>query len=262
MNTPVIEPIRVHITFAENVLGKTMIQVIGDPVTFVATPEEADITLFTNPRDVEASFKPSKLYAYFHIATGAAPAMPTNVRCFTGISLPEVYALLAEVSKNLTRVQPEPKTLAVEVPLLPGALRILVIDDTPKHIDSAKRGLAGHHLTTATGYQEAMKLLGSEKFDVVLTDLHLPMSSQTMGDMFKLGELVPYGMLLMVEAVRQGARRVGVVTDLSHHDNPFSAAFDHYSQFLIPMGVANVRMMHAKMVDGAKDWADALSRLE
>jgi len=262
MNTPVIEPINVHLTFAGTTLGKTLLQVIGAPVTFVDTPEEADITLFTDPRDVEKSFKPDKLYAYFHIATGVAQTMPSNVRCFTGISLPEVCTLLAEVSKNLTPVQPEPNALVVEVPLLPDALRILVIDDSSKHIDSAKHGLAGHHLTTATGYQEAMTLLGSEKFDVVLTDLHLPMSSRTMGDKFKLGELVPYGMLLMVEAVRHGARRVGIVTDLSHHDDPFSAAFDHFSQFLIPMGTAEVRMMHSKMVDGAKDWAEALSRLE
>lgn len=262
MNSPVIKPIRVHVTFADTTLGKTLLQVIGAPVTFVDTPEEADITLFTDPRDVEQSFKPDKLYAYFHIGTGATPAMPANVRCFREIILLEVCGLLSEVSHNLTPAQPEPKNLVVDVPLLPDALRILVIDDTPQHIDSAKRGLAGHHLTTATGYQEAMQLLSSERFDVVLTDLHLPMSSKTMGDKFKLGEMVPYGMLLMVEAVRQGARRVGIVTDLSHHDDPFSAAFDHFSQFLIPMGTAEVRMMHAKMVDGAKDWAEALSRLK
>ena len=106
-----------------------------------------------------------------------------------------------------------------------------------------------------------MNIIGSEKFDVVLTDLHLPMSSKTMGDKFRFGELVPYGILLMVEAARQGAKYVAVVTDLSHHDDPFSAAFDHYSQFTIKIEGAKVVMMHATMENGAKDWASALAQL-
>ena len=150
-----------------------------------------------------------------------------------------------------------------EIPLLPDAMLVLVIDDTPKNIMSAEKAFAGHHLVTATDYDEAMKILGSEKFDVVLTDLHLPMSSQTLGgEAFKLGELVPYGLLLMIEAARQGANAVAVVTDLSHHADPFSAAFDHFSQHPVKIDGARVMMLHAPLhEDGSKDWAKALDML-
>lgn len=82
-----------------------------------------------------------------------------------------------------------------------------------------------------------------------------------MGSKFKLGELVPYGMLLMVEAAHQGATQVAVVTDLSHHNDPFSAAFDYFSGFSVKIDNAKVVMMHAPMKDGTKDWAQALAQL-
>ena len=107
-----------------------------------------------------------------------------------------------------------------------------------------------------------MQILGSEKFDIVLTDLQMPMSSRTLGpSAFKLGQLVPYGILLMVEAAHQGAKHVAVVTDLNHHADWVSAAFDHFS-YPVQIEGAKVLMMHAPMdSDGSKDWAAALARL-
>lgn len=258
-----INPVRIHVAFPESPLGKVIKQILGEPVRFVDTQEEADLILFTEVRQVEKGFDKKKVYTYFKLNPGSQPEFPENVRVLTDASLPVICNMIAEVSKTLAPT-PTSQAVVVEEPaaeLLPDAKRILVIDDTAKHIASAKKGLAGHRLTTATGYQEAMELLGKEKFDVVLTDLHLPMSSQTMGDKFKLGELVPYGILLMIEAARQGAKQVAVVTDLSHHDDPFSAAFDHYSQFPISIEGATVRMLHARVNEEGKDWAEALARI-
>lgn len=258
-----VRPIRVNVTFASKPHGKAIMQVIGEPVRFVATQGEADLILFCEVRDVEREFSKEKSYAYLPTREDSKhPQFPENVRVIQKFSLAKILELIVDVRSKL------PETQVTEVvveestaKLQPDAMRILVIDDTPKHIASAKKGLAGHRLTTATGYQEAMELLGNEKFDVVLTDLHLPMSSETMGDKFKLGELVPYGILIMIEAARQGARKVGVVTDLSHHDDPFSAAFDHYSRFPISIEGATVRMLHARVSEQGKDWAEALQRI-
>lgn len=264
MNTPTtVRPIRINVTFANKPLGKAIMQVIGEPVIFVATQEEADLIFFCEVRDVEKGFSKEKSYAYLQMHAGDRhPKFPENVRIISDCSLVNILQMVVDVTNSLPEAQVT--KAAVEEftnELLPNALRILVIDDTTKHIASAKKGLAGHRLTTATGYEEAMELLGKEKFDVVLTDLHLPMSSKTMGDKFKLGELVPYGILLMIEAARQGAKKVAVVTDLSHHDDPFSAAFDHYSRFPISIESATVRMLHARVSEGGKDWADALARI-
>lgn len=258
-----VNPVRIYFAFPESYLGKAIKVTIGEPARFVETQGEADLIFFTHVRQVENNFDKKKAYTYFQVQPGVPPEFPENVCVLTDATLPDICKMISEVSKKLKSTvssqaagEEEPTT-----DLLPDALRILVIDDTAEHITSAKKGLAGHSLTTATRYQEAMELLGKEKFDVVLTDLHLPMSSKTMGEKFKLGELVPYGMLLMIEAARQGAKKVAVVTDLSHHDDPFSAAFDHYSRFPILIEGATVRMLHAKVTEGGKDWKDALARI-
>ena len=261
MNTE--NTVKVHVTFGDKCHGRAIKQVLWEPVQFVETHQEADLILFDNVRDVEKEFSKEKAYAYFLLnPREETPEMPSNVTIIHQASLVQLLELISEVLKKLRPITScEIATEEPVVELLPDAKRILVIDDTPKHIASAKKVLAGHRLTTATSYEEAMEVLNNEKFDVVLTDLHLPMSSKTMGNKFKLGELVPYGILLMLEASRQGAKLVAVVTDLSHHDDPFSAAFDHYSSFLFSIESAKVRMLHSNMVDGAKDWADALKRI-
>ena len=259
----IINSIRIHVAFPESPLGKAIKQILGEPIEFVNTQEEVSLILFTEIRQVEKGFDKKKSYIFLKTQPVSHPEMPENVRIIADISLPVICQAISEVREVLTPSATSQETAMDDQPikLLPDALRILVIDDTAKHIASAKKGLAGHRLTTTTGYQEAMELLSNEKFDVVLTDLHLPMSSKTMGDKFKLGELVPYGILLMIEAARQGTKKVAVVTDLSHHDDPFSAAFDHYSQFPISIEGAKVRMLHTRVSDEGKDWAEALQRI-
>jgi len=229
---------------------------------YVKTFDEADLVIFTEVRDIERGYSKEKAYAYLQTSKRDTPHLPENCRT-VGCSLLELVYLIADVRKTLKPPEaPKTELVIPEVPLRLDAPRILVIEDTPKHQASARAGLAGHKLTIATGYEEAMKILANEKFDIVLTDLLMPMSSQTLGpDAFKLGELVPYGLLLKDEAAHQGATHVAVVTDLNHHTHWVAAAFDHF-RYLVRIDGAKVLMMHAPMnADGTKDWAQALADL-
>lgn len=270
MNTATTaRPVRVHLAMKDGPLPRSIRQVLlvhssESLFVYVKKADDADLIIFTDVSDIEKGFTKEKSYAFLKmLGQVEVPILPSNC---TIIGVERTLATLIELISSLhKRLEP----LAVEVAspqsavvsLGPNALHVLVIDDTPANIASAKSSLAGHYLTTVNGYQDAMDVLGREKFDVVLTDLHLPMSSRTMGDKFRLGELVPYGILLMVEAARQGAKHVAVVTDLSHHDDPFSAAFDHFSRFPVKIDGAKVVMMHAPMKDSVKDWKMALSQL-
>ena len=235
--------------------------VVGEEThTFVESQDEADLVIFTDVRDIEHGYSREKVYAFIDLGDGMGVSLPENcVRVNATHALLGLIRAIEMAQKNFAIPQSAVDS-SEDVVLKPNALRILVIDDDPRNIASARQGLSGELLRTVTGYEEAMEILGHEKFDVVLTDLHLPMSSKTMGSKFVLGQLVPYGLLLMLEASRNGAGLVAVVTDLSHHDDPFSAAFDHFSQFSVKIETASVIMMHAPMKNGAKDWVAAFEQ--
>jgi CheY-like chemotaxis protein len=262
--------VRIHLAMKDGPLPRSIKQVlpiVGNETShvYVESQGEADLIVFTDVRDVERSYSKKKSYAYLELTNGIKGIQLPSDNCVTVNPLNLLTGLIEVIDNARKKLAPVTELASLQeeeiVPLHADALGVLVIDDMPENITSAKKGLAGHHLTTVTSYEEAMSILGKEKFDVVLTDLHLPMSSRTMGSKFKLGELVPYGILLMVEAAHRGAQRVAVVTDLSHHDDPFSAAFDHFSAFSVKIDNAKVVMMHSPMVDGAKDWAKALAKL-
>jgi len=269
MATTASRPVRILLAMQDGFLAKSIksvLPLIGNESShvYVESQAEADLVIFTDVREIEQGYSKEKSYAYLKTTSQpGGPRLPDNCTVINTMSiLVDLVGVITSAGQKLTPIveaAPAPKGDAA--PLRPDALRILVIDDTSENISSAKKYLAGHQLTTVSGYEDAMNVLSKESFDVVLTDLHLPMSSKTMGDKFVLGQLVPYGLLLMVEAARQGAKHVAVVTDLSHHDDPFSAAFDHFSGCPVKINQANVVMMHSPMKNGAKDWAEALARL-
>lgn len=110
--------------------------------------------------------------------------------------------------------------------------KILVIEDKAMHRESAKATLAGHDVTIVSSFDEAMDLmkLGSDTvnfFDVVLTDMMMPMSWRTLGDSVgNLGEQ-PYGFIIALRAALCGAKFIAMLTDTNHHRGPMSAALDH-----------------------------------
>ena len=239
---------------------------------YVDRAEAADLIIFTNMREIERGYTKEKSYAYLQTGSEPHPQLPENcvvIEC----SLVDLIRVINDTRRTLKPIEAPVSPQKEDVVVLDKTpLRILVIEDTLRHQASALKGLAGHMLTIVSGYEDAMLILGESmidmqtggnaKFDVVLTDLKMPMSSKTLGpNAFKLGELVHYGIMLMIEAAHQGVNRVAVVTDLNHHADWLSAAFDHF-RYPVKIEGATALMMHAPMnADGTKDWATALDRL-
>lgn len=109
----------------------------------------------------------------------------------------------------------------------------------PGYWDSADR-IPMSEEESATWHQETEACIAKEmrineelanplSFDVVLCDLLLPASKETMGKkgMKFVGQEMPLGHPLALEAVKYGAKYVAVVTDSDHHDHPMSAAMDY-----------------------------------
>jgi CheY-like chemotaxis protein len=156
-------------------------------------------------------------------------------------------------------------------------MKIIVIDDTLVHRMAAQQTLDGHDLTVASSYDEAVKLLDRERYEVVLTDLLMPAGRDAQGPRGApfVGQLMPVGFALALHAVLRGAKYVAVVSATNHHDHPASAMLDRLGdaywrdeqtrpRFVI--NGATVGFFHhpAVMVEGqgkGKDWGKVLRAL-
>lgn len=116
---------------------------------------------------------------------------------------------------------------------------ILVVDDSAENRARAKEQLVdsplpyNYELRIVGTYADAMRFIGEEDWDVVLTDLYLPVSTfhkSLSVERIQVGQLVPYGFLIAFEAARKGASVVAVVTDANHHQDCLSAAFDDFRE--------------------------------
>ncbi len=227
---------------------------------FVGTLEEADLAITMNIRDIEGKWNmfPEKMFVVM-VLKEKSESLPANVHeVFISSAVLEIIQIMENTESPLPL-----KIEKLKRPPAPAdAPRVLVIDDTPANIRSAEETVPFEYgLVTATGYDEAMDLLSKEKFDIVLTDLHMPMSSRCLGPKaFRLGELVPYGLLIVMESLARRVEEIAVVTDLGHHDDPFSAAFDHFTREAIRAGKTHIRLLHAPLrADGSKDWGKVLA---
>lgn len=116
------------------------------------------------------------------------------------------------------------------------AMRILVIDDTKKHLDAALQTLVGHDVTIFNNYDKAVELLEEDYdgetqlpyWDAVLCDLLMPAGKDCQGrnGLQYVGQEMPVDWSLAIVAATRGARYVAVVTDLDHHSHPASAMID------------------------------------
>ncbi len=135
--------------------------------------------------------------------------------------------------------------------------KVLVFDDTRSHRETAKLLLEDDYDLTIVGtYDEAKKALGKivdydkvhdlqkregmswreacdacttyPGFDIVLTDLLVPASDKEQGDKGRIfvGQEMPLGTTIALQALIMGVKNVAVVTDMNHHCHPASAAFD------------------------------------
>lgn len=136
-------------------------------------------------------------------------------------------------------------------------LRILVIDDSPVNLQSAKDTLSGHELTLFSShddaydtlnrepdyeevsklrkegvdYEEASRRLMPEPFDVILTDLLMPPNLREIGSPAKQCEfenqLMGLGIGIAFHAAIHGAKHVAVFSSgKTHHCHPAVALLD------------------------------------
>ena len=143
--------------------------------------------------------------------------------------------------------------------------KILVIDDTKKHVAAAQTQLEalGHEIVVRRDYAEVFRMSREDisTFDVALIDLMMPAETMTLGErgMEYIGQSIMVGYPLSIFLAQSGVNRVVVVTDTNHHDHPASAIMDHMRPVNINGSV--VKYLHARIIDGCKDWGAAFDEL-
>lgn len=201
---------------------------------------------------------------------------------------------MKERKRIATRIQNEvPKTAesACTIQHFPkeDALKVLVIDDTQRHIDAAIQQFKGvYDLTVCMTYDEAVKLLevphdetkrkelyekykaeegdsfsaiiiASDKaemesrlpyWDIVLTDLLMPASSEQLAEPKKYaGVEAIVGWSLALVAASRGAKYVAVGTDADHHQHPASAMLDRICQHVFSVDNSKFVMSAMRLVN-------------
>ena len=106
-------------------------------------------------------------------------------------------------------------------------MKILVFDDSKTEQFGATAQLKQHETTVVSTYDEAEKKLLEENWDMFMTDLMVPASAKQLvrGDK-QIGKEAPLGIFLLVLALKQGVKKVALITDMNHHKHPASAALD------------------------------------
>jgi CheY-like chemotaxis protein len=145
-------------------------------------------------------------------------------------------------------------------------MRILVIDDTPRHLTSALQLFIDHEIETCSSYDEALELL-EKKFvdpsgescysfndgakelpywDIVLCDLLMPAGRDNQGGRGNefVGQEMPVGWSLALVAATRGAKYVAVVTDMNHHEHPASAMLDR----IPPMSINGAKVIFTNSI--------------
>lgn len=225
--------------------------------------DEAHIVFAMSPFDLEQLYRRDQLYCVLtHEAQPYDPQYAT-LNVFVAPVTQAVVNALKLVQLATEKI--ERGELLIELPPPPEAnesehRNILVVDDTALHRWSAHA--IGMNTTIAAGYQEAIAMLERDIFDVVLTDLELPMSSHMLGSGFVLGKPEPYGYAIAMEAARNGCKKIAIVTDGNHHSGPHQATFDRFIQAPIKIEGATLLMQFASTVDDAKCWRTSLKRLD
>tara|TARA_B100000315_G_C14502389_1_gene552952 strand:+ start:568 stop:1185 length:618 start_codon:yes stop_codon:yes gene_type:complete len=136
--------------------------------------------------------------------------------------------------------------------------RILVVEDKEKHQRAAQALLANHEVIVKPTFDEAIDVLkGKDGFmtggddvaavpvDALLTDLFYTQGRGECQASRHLGrEEFGFGFPLTLIAALQGVPKIGVVTDMNHHDHPMAYTFDHLKQD----GPARIRINDAEVM--------------
>ena len=252
-------------------IKEVLSSLMRDQIEMVGTSSEADLLIVDDVKKIGAGFQSDKHYAIVTMPTDEpVGSLPANARAIPVSQLSQLLAELityiGEIAQGLElkAAVPDSRPFPGKAPVRQSASRysVLVVDDNIGNLRAAQEQLgAEYELMVSSSYDEAMELLSAKKYDIVLLDLHLPMSPRTLaGQAFKLGEQVCYGWPMLVKAGISGAKFAAVVTDINHHHDAMSAAFDDFGGQAFYIEKAKCLLLHAPLTDGgkAKDWARAL----
>lgn len=134
-------------------------------------------------------------------------------------------------------------------------MKILIVEDTKKNIEAAKKQLAGHQLTILSSFKQFINLTGNNtvgapasapwkyeslsEYDMVLTDVELPsFTDNSPND----EALAPTGLMIMTKALSDGVKYIGVITDANHHMDPVSRGFDFYLHSIVPISLGQSKL--------------------
>ncbi|MDP2736873.1 MAG: hypothetical protein Q8O59_03820 [bacterium] len=151
-------------------------------------------------------------------------------------------------------------------------MKILVIDDSVKNQEAAKKQLSGHDLTVVGSYDEGNnKISRRNEFEAVLVDLLMPASDYAQGREGQkyVGQEMPIGIFLALSAAfNGGAKYVGLLTDTDHHQHPASACVDALNRGQwgegepCPHVIGGAKVVFSNnrswIVNGEKNWAALL----
>ncbi len=117
-----------------------------------------------------------------------------------------------------------------------GLPEILVFDDNTIHRESSYEQLSDdYNVITVSTYDRAETLIKEGLVDIVLLDLLVLASRKNMGrdGLRFVGQEMPLTSSLVFLAIDRGIKRIGVLTDTSHHLHPASASLDVFRGRLI-----------------------------
>lgn len=227
--------------------------------------KSADVVITNDLRTIYQIYRAHQTYVLIPSGPLSSEITKENIIVMDyPFSLLELANLIGRIGNKL--VAASVSVVETVVTVKPGAPWVLVVDDMIENREAAKQQLGEtYNLTVVDGFDEARVAFQARKFDFALLDLHLPVSTE--GALAEtviasnLGEGIPYGMFLLFSACETGAD-AAVVTDLSHHSDPFSAAFDYYDGKTYIINSKKGMFQHATKIGNVKNWKQALERLQ
>jgi len=117
-------------------------------------------------------------------------------------------------------------------------MKVLLIDDTSDNLNVGKQEIGKFFpsvlVETCDNFRDAIGLLiPGQNYDVVLTDLNMPMcetpafhGNRGRNLKFREGGYVPYGVFIALRAALVGVKYIAIVTDGGHHASAANAALE------------------------------------
>lgn len=270
---------KVHNTNTRNSLLNALLQIVrlSDNQQTVECPNEADIVVtdkMDELRKLYAKYGDTKFFILLSTLQDRLDLPEDNV---FGAGKSQIEAGLESLLKGLgqkfhvwteNRGKGEEKKVEKHplgpVTTMTKSYRVLIVDDKSEHLQTAVERLVGQQILPVDSPAKALELLklddGREKpsIDAVLTDLNMKPDKMYQSlnlDRYGLNEEVPAGISVMFEATKRGLP-VAIVTDANHHQDWFSAMFDH-----IKGATVNGQKVIFCQESGGKRWDAVLKKL-